>query len=63
MQELLQDVFAFTGLASVFVGLKEAGSGLVHFVAGNLYTFTFIQVLLSCLSCLTSSKTTCCACL
>ena len=44
LQELLQDVFAFAGLTSVFVGLGEPGSGLVHGGGAILYTTVFLQV-------------------
>ncbi|KAK9792027.1 hypothetical protein WJX73_004177 [Symbiochloris irregularis] len=42
-QELLQDVFAFTGLTSVFVGLREPGSSLAHATGALLYSVVFIQ--------------------
>ena len=44
LQDILQDVFAFSGLTSVFVGLREAGSSFAHATGALLYTVLFLQV-------------------
>ena len=44
MQELLQDVFAFTGLTTLFVNIGDALSGLAHAAGACLFMALLTQV-------------------